>query len=350
MALTLISFLLILLMLILVHEFGHYITAKIFKVGVEEFGIFMRPRIWGKKIGGTVYSINWLPIGGFVRLAGEEDPKAPNALAAKSIPVRLVVLGAGSIMNLLLPFILLSISLSLPHLVSAETGDVLVQSVRPDSPAEAAGIETGDYILSVNNEKLASAEDYSRIIGVSHGVEVSIDIKHLDGTTEVVRLIPRVNPPPEEGATGIAITTVQSERLSFWQAIAQSPGRYWNILVLFKDGLVATFRGSVPFEVAGPVGIAQATGEVARHGFGPLLQFAAIISINLGLVNILPLPALDGGRIVFVLIELVRGGKRVSPDTERLVHTIGFFMLMLLLLLATWGDITRILSGGTLTP
>jgi regulator of sigma E protease len=120
--------------------------------------------------------------------------------------------------------------------------------------------------------------------------------------------------------------------------------------LIYKNGIVETIKGTVPFQVSGPVGIAQATGEVARMGIGPLLMFAALISINLGIVNLLPLPALDGGRVVFVLLEWVRGGKKVSAKTENLIHTIGFLLLIALMLLATYGDISRIISGAGIFP
>ena len=348
MATTLVSFFIILLVLILAHEFGHFISAKIFKIKVEEFGIFLPPRIWGIKHRETIYSINWLPLGGFVKLSGEEDPKAPGSLAGKSIPVRLITLGAGSLMNLLLPFLLLSIALMVPHQASAanpsDVGDVYVQQVALSSPADAAGIKAGDYVLSVNSEQISNVDDYSRIINENLGKEITVSIKHSDGTTVDVKLTPRMQAPEGEGATGVAITTIVTRSYPFWKAIPSSVGFYWDILVALKDSIVQTIKGTVPFDVAGPVCIASVVGEVARTGISNLFVLAALISINLGIVNIFPIPALDGGRIFFVLLEWVRHGKRVSPRTENLIHTIGFILLLALILLVTYRDITRLVG------
>ena len=446
MATTLVSFFIILLVLILAHEFGHFISAKIFKIKVEEFGIFLPPRIWGIKRGETIYSINWLPLGGFVKLSGEEDPDAlpkkdkkkeiqktespdkqaetpatsvktekhgkfghylrsilwlpplitedtsPNragkyfnplnsniwdknfyilptdadglrsvptkvntksqesgTLAGKSIPVRLITLGAGSLMNLLLPFVLLSIALMVPHQASAadiykDTGEVLVLELAPNSPASGAGIKVGDYILNINNDPIRNVTDYEQIIAENIGKEITISIKHSDGSTADVKLTPRAQAPEGEGATGVAITTIVTRSYPFWKAIPSSVGFYRDILVALKDSIVQTIKGTVPFDVAGPVGIASVVGQVARTGISNLIVLAALISINLGIVNIFPIPALDGGRIFFVLLEWVRHGKRVSPRTENLIHTIGFILLLALILLVTYRDITRLVG------
>ncbi|HEX9897192.1 MAG TPA: RIP metalloprotease RseP [Dehalococcoidales bacterium] len=344
---TIVSFFVILLVLILVHEFGHFISAKIFKIKVEEFGIFIPPRIAGFKHGETIYSINALPLGGFVKLSGEEDPKAPGSLAGKSIPVRLITLGAGSLMNLLLPFVLLSLAMILPHLEDSK--QLIVQEVIPNSPAAGAGIQVGDTIVSVNGQPISSVEDYSQPVEENLGKEITIVIKHSDDTTSEVVLTPRAQVPEGEGPTGVSITTVITKSYPFWQAIPRGAVYYWDILVAIKDNIVQSIKGVIPFEVSGPVGIAQVVGEVARTGISNLLVLTSLISINLGIVNIFPLPALDGGRIVFVLLEWVRHGKRVSPKTEQLVHTIGFILLLALILLVTYRDITRIISGGSLT-
>jgi regulator of sigma E protease len=350
---TIVSFIIILLVLILVHEFGHFFSAKIFKVKVEEFGIFLPPRIAGFKRGETIYSINALPLGGFVKLSGEEDPKNPGSLAGKSIPVRLITLGAGSLMNLLLPFVLLSLAFMLPHQAVAtditDTGDVIVLEIAADSPASEAGIKVNDTILSVNGEQILNVDDYKRLISENLGKEITIAIKHSDDTTSEIVLTPRIQAPEGEGHTGVAITTVITKSYPFWQAIPRGVVYYWDILVLLKDSIVQSIKGTIPFDVTGPVGIAQTVGEVAKTGISNLLILTSLISINLGIVNIFPLPALDGGRIVFVLLEWVRHGKRVSPKTEQLVHSIGMALLLALILLVTYRDIARIISGGTLT-
>jgi regulator of sigma E protease len=345
---TIISFIVILLVLILTHEFGHFITAKLFKIKVEEFGIFLPPRIAGFKYGETIYSVNWLPIGGFVKLSGEEDPKAPGSLAGKSILVRLITLGAGSLMNLLLPFLLLSVAFMVPH--PEDSGQLKVEEVAANSPAAIAGIQVNDIILSVNGQLMSSIDDYSKLIQENLGKEIIVDIKRSDGITAEVTLTPRSQPPEGEGATGVVITTVVMKSYPFWQAIPRGIGFYWDILVALKNGIVQTIKGTVPFEVAGPVGIASMVGEVARSGFYSLLVLTSLISINLGIVNIFPVPSLDGGRIFFVLLEWIRHGKRVSPRTEQLVHSIGFMLLIALALLVTYHDIVRIIRGESFIP
>lgn len=258
-------------------------------------------------------------------------------------------------MNLLLPFILLSLAFMLPHQAVAsdifkDNGEVIVVQIAPDSPASKAGIEINDIILSVNGEQTLNVDDYERLIGPNLDKEITIAIKHSDATTAEVVLTPRIQSPEGEGSTGVTITTVITKSYPFWQAIPRGAAYYWDILVLLKDGIVQSIKGVIPFDVSGPVGIAQVVGEVARTGISNLLILTSLISINLGIVNIFPLPALDGGRIVFVLLEWVRRGKRISPKTEQLVHTIGFILLLALILLVTYRDITRIISGGSLTP
>ena len=346
MFITIVSFFIVLIVLIVAHELGHFVTAKLSGVKVEEFGIFLPPRIWGKKIGETIYSINAIPLGGFNKLSGEEDPKVERSLAGKSIPVRLLVLGAGSLMNLLLPLVLLSIAFMVPHLEAINT--VVVEEVAPDSPASQAGILPGDTILSINDVPLTTVDEYSNTISQNLGKQVTVKFEGTDGTVKEATLTPRVSPPPGQGATGVALAQGTTRKsLPFWEAIPKGAARYWDVLALLVDGIRQTVRGTVPFEVTGPVGIAQIVGEVARTGISNLLQLAAFISVNLGIVNIFPIPGLDGGRIVFVLLEWVRRGKRVSAQTERLVHAIGFVLLMALIILVTYRDILRLIRGQT---
>jgi len=347
---TIVAFVVILIVLILAHELGHFATAKLSGVRVEEFGLFLPPRLFSVKRGETRYSVNAIPLGGFVRMAGEEDPDAPGSLASKRIPVRILVLGAGSLMNLLLPLLLLSISFMIPH--QAVTGQVLVVEVAPNSPAAEAGIEAGDILLSVNGKPVHSTADITRYFYSNLGKQFTAQVRHSDSTTEDVQLTARWKPPEGQGAVGVAIMTsdptVVTERYPFWKAIPLGVVRYWETIILFKNGIVSMFAGAEPVEVTGPVGIAQITGEVSKGGISPLLEFASIISINLAIINIFPLPALDGGRIAFVLLEWVRRGKRVSPKTERLIHSIGLILLIGVILAITYQDVMRLISGESL--
>ena len=350
MIIAVIAFLGILAVLIIVHELGHFITAKASRVKVEEFGLGFPPRLLSIKRGETRYSLNAIPLGGFVKMAGEEDPKVTGSLASKGIGTRLLILSAGSLMNALLPLLLLSIAFMVPH--DTLTGQVVVDEVAPASPAASAGIESGDVILSINEKPVHNINDLQRNIYLNLGKEITLLIKHSDSTTEDIRVIPRWTPPEGEGAIGVAIRllnpTVVSQHYPFWKAIPMGAGGCIEAFVIFKNGILSMIIGAAPVALAGPVGIAHVTAEVAKAGISPLLEFAAFLSINLALINIFPLPALDGGRIVFVLLEWVRRGKRISPKIENAVHLIGFIMLMAAILIITYQDIIRIVSGESL--
>ena len=349
---TILIFLGVLALLILTHEAGHFASAKAFGIRVDEFGVGFPPRLIGVRRGETLYSLNAIPLGGFTKMAGEEDPKVPRSFAGKGVGTRLVVLSAGSIMNVLLPIVLFSIAFMIPH--DVVKGEVLVTEVAPSSPAAAAGIEAGDIILSLNNKLVNNISDLQRYIHLNLGNEVNLVVKHSDATIKEVRVIPRWKPPPRQGAIGIALDTLNpiifSQHEPFWKAIPMGASECVETFVLFKNEVLRWFIGATTPQVAGPVGIAQLTGEVAKAGISPLLEFTGFISINLAIINIFPLPALDGGRIVFVLLEWVRRGKRISPRTEGLVHAIGFALLMAAILVITQQDIIRIISGGSLIP
>jgi len=350
---TIVAFLVVLAVLIITHELGHFTTAKAFGVKVEEFGVGFPPRLFSIKRGETKYSLNAIPLGGFTKMAGEVDPEASHrSLASKSIGVRILVLSAGSLMNALLPLLLFSIAFMVPH--DVVTGQIMIKEVLPNSPAAMAGIQPGDTIVNINGKTLNSTIDLSREIQLNLGKEITMAINRSDSATEEVKLIPRWRPPEGQGATGIVVATVNptvvSQHEPFWRAIPLGVKECIETFVLFKNAIFSLFIGTVAFQVGGPVAIAQITGEAAKAGFSPLLEFAAFLSINLAIINIFPLPALDGGRIVFVLLEWVRRGKRISPKTEGLIHGIGFALLMAAILAITYQDIIRIISGESFIP
>jgi regulator of sigma E protease len=349
---TILIFLGILAVLILAHETGHFATAKAFGIKVDEFGLGFPPRLIGVRRGETLYSLNAVPLGGFTKMAGEEDPKVERSLASKGVGTRLIVLSAGSIMNALLPIVLFAIAFMVPHDVL--TGEVLVEEVAPNSPAAAAGVEAGDTILSLNNEPVHNIGDLHRYTHLNLGKEVNLMVRHSDATTEELPLIPRWKPPEGEGAMGVAVSmpeaTTISQSYPFWEAIPLGVTECIETYVIFKNEILKWFIGATPVQVTGPVGIAQLTGEVAKAGLSPLLQFAGFISINLAIINIFPLPALDGGRMVFVLLEWVRRGKRISARTEGLVHAIGFATLIAAMIAITYQDVVRIIAGESLIP
>ena len=349
---TIVAFLGILAVLIIAHELGHLITAKSAGVNVEEFGIGFPPRLLSFKRGGTLYSLNAIPLGGFVKMAGEEDPKIAGSLASKSIPVRLLALSAGSLMNLLLPLLLFSVAFMVPH--SVIYGQVQVDEIAANSPAARAEIVVGDTILEVNGKQVNSVGDLQRYIQLNLGQAITLLVRHTDDAVEEARVVPRWQPPEGEGAIGVAVRTVSPtvvrQSYPFWQAIPMGVRECIDTFTLFKNGIISMIIGTAPRVVGGPVAIAQLTGEVAKAGLSPLLEFAAFLSINLAIINLIPLPALDGGRIAFVLLEAVRRGKRVPARIEGMIHMAGFALLITFILLVTYQDIIRIASGGSLLP
>jgi regulator of sigma E protease len=349
---AIIIFIVMLGLLVLVHEFGHFIVAKRSDVGVEEFGIGFPPRLISIKKGETIYSLNLVPLGGFVRLLGEEDPTEPRSFASKSVGTRAAILATGPLMNLLLPIILCSLIFMFPHDVLLE--QIQVEEVAAGSPAAQAGIVPGDIILQFNGREIANRAELSYYTRLALGSEASLLVQKTDGSEEEVTLVPRWKPPEGEGALGItAIATEGSQQLvrqsyPLWAATMLGTQRCGEILELFRNGIRLWIIGEATPQLAGPVGIAQMTTEVVEAGVIPVIVFTALISLNLGIINLLPLPALDGGRIAFLLVEVARRGKRVSPQVEHLVNTIGFALLILLLCVITYFDIARIIAGESL--
>lgn len=352
MLLTIVSFIIVLAVLILAHEFGHFITARLTGVKVEEFGIGFPPRIFSFKRGDTVYSLNAVPLGGFTKMLGEEDPTLQDSLASKSIATRVLVLSAGSVMNILLPILLFMIAFMIPHDMLLEK--VKIQEVAPDSPAQSAGIEPGDTILEINGRVVKNRGDVGYLIHLNLGSEVNILLQKADLTAREVTAKPRWNPPEGQGSIGIVIagadSTIVRESSPVWKALPSSVIHCWEILVLFRNEVIGWFIKGSTSVVGGPIAIAQMTGEFARAGIVPLLEFAALISINLAIINLFPFPGLDGGRLVFVALEWVRRGKRISPQKEGIVHLVGFVMLLLLIAVISYYDIMRIIHGESLLP
>jgi regulator of sigma E protease len=350
MILTIVVGIIVLSVLIIVHELGHFIAAKATGCWVEEFGIGFPPRLYGKKWGDTIYSINWIPFGGFNKISGEVDPNAPRALAARGYGVRLLVISGGIIMNLLLPFVLLSVAYMVPHDIAV--GKVVVDDIEAGSPADVAGIRTGDTLLEIEGHEVINKGVYSRYLMLNMGGEVDMLVQHSDATTEEIEVAVPWR-PTEQGRTIGTLSsnvdlTIDSESLPFWEAIPVGSSTCIETLVLYKNGIVGMIIGTIPFVPAGPVGIVQVTGEVAHSGISPVLELAAFISIAIAITQIIPFPALDGGRLLFIVIEWVRRGKRVSHRIEGIVHSVGFLILLAIMVLITYQDLARWISGDSL--
>ena len=332
--------------LVLAHEAAHFVTARLFGVHVLEFGVGFPPRIGAVRWGETIYSVNWLPLGGFVRLLGEEDPEDPRSLAAQARWKRFVVIVSGAVANLLLPVLLFAVAYAVPHEESAARA--VIAEVVPGAPAEAAGLQTGDVIFEVGGRNAKNVAETGRLVRLQQGRETEFVVKRGDEGLVTVVVEPRWAPP-----AGIRIAAqypfTDTIALPPWEAAGAGLRATVDSMVLFRNEVIGWVKGSGGPALAGPVGIAQTTGEVAREGgTSPLFSLAAVLSINLGVLNLLPLPMLDGGRLSFLLVEIARRGRRVAPEREALVHLAGFAVFIGLAVVITFADIARIANGESL--
>ena len=423
------SFVVVLLVLVVVHELGHFTVAKLAKVRVLEFGVGFPPRVLSRQWGDTTYSLNLLPLGGFVRMVGEEDPTDPASLAHRSAPIRLAVLTAGSAMNALLPLLLFTIVFMLPQ--DAIVTDVAVLDVAAGSPAQRAGVQPGDVITHADGRRLDSGFDLQAAVQRRLGADTTWTVDRRGRTLELRIAEARVDPPEGQGATGItladgrvtvasvaggspagqaglqagdlflrvgsrgvvsdgdaqaaldawieaspgepvpivvlrdgaltslvaepaagaleglavAVRPTESRAEPVWRAVPLSFRQTWDVLLIFRNEISRIIAGASSVDLVGPVGIARITSEVAGAGLSPLIMWTALLSINLAIINMLPIPALDGGRIMFVLIESARGGRRLAPERERIAHMVGFAILISAIVAISIGDIRRLIGG-----
>lgn len=352
---SILVFIAVLSVLILVHEIGHFYAAKRSGVLVEEFGFGLPPRVIGKKVGETIYSLNLLPFGGFVRLHGEskeeEIDKPKRAFLNKSAKQRTLIVTAGVIMNFLLALFSFSVFYSFVG-VPRETGEVKVVEVREDSPAAEAGLINEDIVRRVDEKEVGKTREFIGAVDEKKGQEVALTIER-NGERRETSVVPRENPPEGEGALGVVITSSEN----FYPPLWQRPfyGIYFGIKeALFWTGIVIggfvtifaqLFQGTVPEGIAGPVGIYAITSEVAAAGLLPLINFVGVLSVNLAILNIIPFPPLDGGRLLFIGIEKTFG-RKILPKVEAVVHAVGMIILLLLVLAITFHDIQRLISAG----
>ncbi|MFQ6027341.1 MAG: RIP metalloprotease [Dehalococcoidia bacterium] len=431
------TFLPMIVVLVVVHEWGHFFTAKKFGVKVREFGIGYPPRAFGLYTGRTpvrideqtryvnlegtadlrpgqvvtvrstedkdgnlvarvieaqmknppkeqpsspgfegdellehegrlrqvdgntlvladmIYSLNYLPLGGFVRLAGESDPAVPRSLASKSAGSRAIVLAAGAFMNAVFPLlalVILAVLFMFPRDVTL--GQIRVMEVAPGSPAAQAGLQAGDIVAMADGREIQHVADLQRVNELNRGSATEWVILR-EGAQRAVQITSRDNPPPGQGRTGIQIEMIntyqETRRDSPGQAIQRSASTLWGTLVLMGQAIAGWFGDGESPQLSGPVGIAQLTGEVTKQaGLAGWFLLAAIFSLNLAVLNILPIPALDGGRLAFVALEWVRRGKRVAPKRENMIHAVGLVTLLGVILLVTYWDVLRLAAGESL--
>lgn len=351
-----------LIVLILAHEFGHFIAAKIFGVKVEEFGIGYPPRLFGIQKGETFYSVNLLPLGGFVRIHGEDEAweaeehakdetidsfSVERSFAHQAIWKRAVILIAGVTMNMVVGWFIFSgiYMVGTPaHLAVAE--------VSKDSPAYAAGIRTNDFMVSaklgaVTLSDPIKSEDFIAAMKKAAGEKVSIGILR-DGKMQTLEIVSRTNPPAGEGSLGVSLADAGVPKQSFWRSIGSgfeaAISVFWLTLKGFFTLIIGLFTAPTTAlaGVAGPVGVFGIAAQTGKMGLIYLFQLVALISINLSVLNLIPFPALDGGRVLFLLIEKIKGTP-VSYKTQRVVNTVGFVALLLLMAFVTMHDVGNIL-------
>ena len=373
---TIILFLLILGVIVFFHELGHFVMAKLYGVKVEEFAIGFPPKIFGVKKGETEYRLNWVPLGGYCKIVGEdgEEKDNPRSFGSRSIFQRFQIISAGVLMNFLLAFVIFSFifMLGFPQditgkelsIIKADENfgqaeivideenaksvtDVKIQisEIIKDSPADKAEIKIGDTIVQADEMKINSIEDLQNYTQENLGESMTLSITR--GSESFTKeIIPRENYPEGEGAMGISLAQTAVVSYSLLEAIKQ--GFEYTvqltifIIVAFASiiwGLVTT--GKTVAEVSGPVGIAAMTQQAASMGFLTVLNFTALISVNLAIINALPLPALDGGRMLFLLVEKIKGSP-INQVWEAKANNLGFILLMALMVVVTFKDVAKL--------
>lgn len=368
MFLTIIIFLLILSVLVLIHEAGHFFMAKKFGIKVEEFGFGLPPRIFGKKIGETIYSLNWLPIGGFVKLYGEDEAgsgriKTKNqklnlknngrAFFARPSWQRAIVVGAGVAMNFILAVVIISYLFGVVG-VGIPGNKVIIAGVAKDAPAYKAGFMIGDIIEAIDSVKITDPAQLIEITKNHLGQNITVKIIR-DSQEQIINIEPRKIYPKNEGPMGIAITqNVEIKKYPWYEApivgTKEALKNSWLIIKGLGTVVYGLFvQGTLPKDVAGPIGIAQLTGQVITMGALATLSFVSLLSLNLAILNILPIPALDGGRLFFIIIEAVTR-KKVNQKFEGWAHTVGMAILLTLIAIITIHDLIRVVTGQPILP
>ena len=349
MLLTLIYFILILGLIVLVHEFGHFFFAKLFKIYVYEFAIGMGPKIFSwKGKSETLYSIRAMPIGGFCSLAGEdteydeqENIPKEKRLNAKPVWQRFLVMVFGAGNNFLLALLLLFI-IGLGW--GATTNDAIVSELVEDYPAIKAGMKVGDRILKVNKNKVKTSDDVALFLQMEDKSKpITFTIKR-DNKEIEIEVMPVLEKTEDEDTNIYKIGVVSSGKTEYGFIASikyafNRVGAFYRQMILTLKGL---FGGGLSVkQLSGPVGIYTIVGKTAESGFVNVLYLIALLSVNVGFINLLPFPAFDGGRVLFLIIEKIKGSP-VNPEIENKVHTVGFILLMLLMIYVTFNDIIRI--------
>jgi len=337
---TIIATVLVFGLLVFVHEFGHFIVAKLVGMRVDEFAIGFGPKLFGFKRGETQYSLRIVPLGGFNKIAGmdpdeEQDQKS---FSAKPIWARMAVIISGSAMNFLLPILLLTIVFFSSGVDTPSTAPIL-GSIFPDKPAAQAGLLPGDRVVSVDGGKVNDWKEFVSIIQESPGKQLAISFSRNEKLLQTT-IRPEFDSKANRALIGV-MPLIDHYSPGFVASVGLAINRTITITGSMIVGIAQMITGKIAADVAGPIGVAQMTGEVAQMGLVPLFQFAAFLSINLGLINLLPVPMLDGGHVAALAVEGLRG-KPLSRQKMQFIQMVGFTLLILLMVLATFKDIVRL--------
>jgi len=323
--------------LIFVHELGHFMTAKAFGIKVHEFAVGMGPTIFKKQKGETKYSLRALPIGVFVSLEGEDTPSDDEGAFCKKPPyVRFLVLVAGAVMNILLGFLIFIIIYSFVNQIQVP----VISKIVDGSPAYVSGLQAGDRVIKINNNKINLQSDvtFSMYKNGADTAHVTVLRNNEEKTFEVK---PAYNEKAGTYTIGFYSSVVD---VTPSMVIKNAFYNTFFVIKLVYSSLYDMIQGNIKFaDMSGPVGIVNEMGKAAKSGFLDVLSFMALIAVNLGVMNLLPLPALDGGRIFFVFIEAIRR-KPIKPEYEGYVHFVGLVLLLLLMAVVTYSDVLKLFT------
>ncbi|MFN0072862.1 MAG: M50 family metallopeptidase [Chloroflexota bacterium] len=335
----------ILSLLMLVHEWGHFVTARRAGITVQEFGFGLPPRLIGIERGGVIYSLNAIPFGAFVKMLGEEDPTQPGSFARQSKKVRAIVLAAGSGMNFITAGVVFAIAYMSGWPTPVEN-EVEIAQVIAGAPAEQAGLRNGDLVVSINGQPVSRVEDFRTRTQQNLGQPMQVSVLR-EGNAVNVTMTPRANPPDGQGAVGVALRApVRPTNHGVIESIGLGFGRAIQIVGFTLAAPVMAIQGAISPDMLRPIGLpgmAQVASQAVDHAtdtgaWFPILTVTGTFSAGLAVANMLPLPALDGGRLLFIAIEAIRG-RRVNPEREGMFHFVGILVLITLMVLISINDL-----------
>jgi len=340
---TIIATIFVIGLLVFFHEFGHFVTAKFTGMRVDEFAIGFGPKLISKRQGETVYSLRIIPLGGFNKIAGmsTDEEQDERSFSSKPIWARMLVIFAGSFMNFVLPVLLIFLVISNSG-IDIPSNQAVIGNVIANQPAARAGLINGDRILEINGVKV---ESWTQVVAAIRNIsDAQMEITFMRGdSTSTVTVIPEYTEGVNYRVIGVApVVNKYQPGLLEAAGLAVKQTFMWSVAIL--EGFRDMFTGRVPAEVAGPIGVAKIVGEVAQVGFIPLLRIAAFLSINIGMINLLPVPVLDGGHIVTLAVEGVRR-KPISKEKLQFFQMIGLALLIMLFIFATFKDVMRIFQN-----